>query len=150
VSKLEFKDTSLKEHLKKLIPKIFEATIVSVIVGACLILFWLLFSAALARLHPEYQLFFAVFAWAMVLFAFAVRVADGTIFKYCFIIGRAFFLIIYIVYVTNGGILTLDFMKLHFTLEFIPLLALMILINLLTVAKGVLQALQFTSESPKE
>lgn len=100
--------------------------------------------------YPEYQKFFAVFAWATVLFTFAIRVADGSIFKYCFIVGRAFFLIIYTVYATNAGMLTLDLMNFHFTLEFVPLLAFMILANILAIAKGVLQAMEFTSESSRE
>jgi len=150
VGKVEVEDTSLKELLKKLIPRVFKATIITTVVGACLLFSWLMISAALADWFPEYQMLFAVFAWATVFFTFAIRVTDNTIFKYCFIIGRAFFLIIYIVYATNGGILTLDFMNFHFTLEFIPLLSLMILVNLLAMARGVLQAIEFTSETPRE
>lgn len=149
MTEVEVEDISLKELFRKLFPRVLKATIVAAIVGVCLLVFWSVVSKALTP-YPEYQMLFAVFAWATVLFTFAIRVTDGTIYKYCFIIGRAFFLIIYVVYATDGGMLSLDFMDFHFTLEFIPLLALMILINLLTIAKGVLQAIEFTSESPKE
>lgn len=150
VDETEVKNRSLKELFKKLIPRVLKATVVTAIVGACLLFFWLVISAALEGWYPEYNTCFVVFAWATIFFTFAIRVADGTIFKYCFIIGRAFFLIIYGVYATNGGILTIDFMNFHFTLEFIPLLSLMILVNLLAIARGMLQAIEFMSESPKE
>ena len=145
----EVEDISLNELFRKLFPRILKATIVAAIVGVCLLVFWLVISKALES-YPECRILFAVFAWATVLFTFAIRVTDGTIYKYCFIIGRAFFLITYTVYATNGGMLSLDFMDFHLTLEFIPVLSLMILVNLLTIAKGVLQAIEFTSESPKE
>jgi len=150
VSEAEVEDMSVKELLRKSIPRIFRATVVAAIVGACLLFSWLLFSAPLVRLYPESQLLFTIFTWAIVFFTFSIRVTDGTILKYCFIIGRAFFLAMYIIYATNGGILEIDFMNFHFSIGFIPILSLMVLLSLLAMAKGVLQAIEFTSESPKD
>lgn len=149
MGEVEVKETSLKEVFKKFFPRVAKATIITAIVGACLLIFWSLVLEVFAW-YPEYQMFFAILAWPTIFFTFAIRVTDGTILKFCFIVGRAFFQIIYTVYATNNGILTLDFMNFHVTLEFVPLLFLVILVNLITIGKGILQAIEFTSESLKE
>lgn len=151
MGEVEVKETNSKELLKKLLPRIAKATIATGIVGACLLIFWFVISdSALLAWYPEYQMLFAVIVWATVFFTFAIRVTNGTVYKYCFVIGRALFIIIYTIYATNGGMLTLDLMDFHLTVEFIPLVFIMILTNLLGIAKGVLQAMQFTSESPAD
>jgi len=149
VSDIEIKQKRFRERLKKLIPRIINATIVTAIVGAILLVIWFLVLRFLVD-YPDYQLRFAFLAWATLFFTFAIRVAEGTFYKFGFIIGRAFFLIIYVIYVSNGGVLIIDQEGFHFVIEFIPILGLMILINLLDLAKGVLQALEFTSASPTD
>ncbi len=83
-------------------------------------------------------------------FTFTVRATEGTIYKYGFLVGRALFIIVYLIYATNGGVFSLDFADFRFWVEFVPLLALMVFINILDMARSVLQALEFTSETPKE
>jgi hypothetical protein len=56
----------------------------------------------------------------------------------------------YLTYSTNGGVLTMNFENLALTVEFVPLLALMIVINLLEVARVLLQTIEFAAQSPKD
>jgi hypothetical protein len=63
---------------------------------------------------------------------------------------RSFFLIVYIAYSTNFGVLTVNFEGFTFTVEFIPLLAIMVAINLLSIARGLIQAIEFSAQSPED
>lgn len=149
MNEVEAKEMSVKEYLRKLFPRIVRAIVLTAILGACLLVFWYGVLEVFAW-YPEYKVKFAVLAWALVFFTFAITVASDTIYEHIFIVGRALFLIVYLIYATNGGTLALDFMSFHFTLEFIPLLALMILINFLDIARGILQAIELASENPLE
>jgi len=66
------------------------------------------------------------------------------------ITARALFLIIYFIYATNGGVFTINVMDMRLTIEFVSILALMVLVNFLEMVRGVLQAIEFTSASPKD
>ncbi|MGQ9640574.1 MAG: hypothetical protein ACUVUF_00425 [Candidatus Bathycorpusculaceae bacterium] len=138
-----------KRSYRRLIPRIAKAALTTAAVGAFLFVVWMFISTAFSS-FPEYILTFAVLAWATIFFTFAVNVCEGTVYKCLFIIARAFFLIIYIAYATNYGTLNLKFEEFRFTVEFVPLLALMIVAELLSLASGILQALEFTSQSPRD
>jgi len=110
---------------------------------------WFLTSMFLAR-FPNFNRLFSVLAGGLLFFTFAMTLTDGTIYKHILAMVRAFFLIVYLTYATNGGTLTINLENLTFTVEFVPLLALMVVINLLEVARGLLQAIDFAAKSPKD
>ena len=149
MSEIDVKEKSLRERLGKLTPRLLKATVITALVGVFLLVVWF-FVGQLFAYYPEYQTLFAILAWATLFFTFAIKFTEGTIYKFAFIIARALFLIVYLIYATNGGMFTLDFMGAHLMVEFIPILALMILVNVLDMAKGILQAIEFTSESPTD
>lgn len=149
ISSIEPRQRSLRERFMKFVPRIAKATIITAIVGIILLVFWILLSGFLS-FNPQWLAFFAVLIWAILFFTFAIRVSEGTIFKYGFIISRAFFLIIFLTYVTNEGVLTLSTMGYDFTMEFIPILGLLIVACLLSMGKGILETVEFVSESPKD
>ncbi|MEM2319996.1 MAG: hypothetical protein QXQ63_04570 [Candidatus Bathyarchaeia archaeon] len=80
-------------------------------------------------------------------FVFATTLSEGTIYKYILIIIRAFFVMIYMVFATNFGSLSISFEGFIVTVEFMPLIALIVLADLLDVARGLLQAIEFASQS---
>lgn len=124
-----------KRSYRRLIPRIAKATLATAVVGVFLFIVWIFISMFLSS-FPEYMMSFAILAWATIFFTFAVKVCEGTIYKYLFSISQAFFLIIYLSYATDFGVLTLNFGDFQFTVEFVPLLALMIVICLLSLARG--------------
>jgi hypothetical protein len=138
-----------KRSCRRLIPRIAKATLTTAAVGILLCIIWIFISMFLSN-FPEYVISFAVLAWATIFFTFTVKICEGTIYKHIFSISQAFFLIIYLSYATNFGVLTLNFGGLQFKVEFVPLLALMIAICLLSLVRGILQALEFTSQSPRD
>ena len=142
-------ENETKTVFRRLGLRIAKATLVTAVAGVFWLVLWLLISSLLAD-FPEYLVLFAVLAWALLFFTFAIKVSEGTIYKYILIIMRGFFLIVYTAYATNCGVRTIKIEDFTFTVEFIPLLALMIAINLLAMARGLLQAIEFTSQSPKD
>ena len=143
-------ENGFKGFLKKYFLKILKATILTSAIGFFLLLIWWFFILGFFADNPEIQTLFAVLVWSTLFFTFTVRATEGTIYKYGFLVGRALFIIVYLIYATNGGVFSLDFADFRFWVEFVPLLALMVFINILDMARSVLQALEFTSETPKE
>jgi len=142
-------ENETKTVFRRLGLRIAKATLVTAVTGVLWLVLWLLISSLLAD-FPEYLALFAVLVWALLFFTFAIKVSEGTIYKYILIIMRGFFLIVYTAYATNCGVRTVKIEDFTLTVEFIPLLALMITINLLAIARGLLQAIEFTSQSPKD
>ncbi|MEM2953497.1 MAG: hypothetical protein QXU21_04395 [Candidatus Bathyarchaeia archaeon] len=134
---------------RKLVLKIAKATVITALTGGVLLILWF-FTSIFGKSFPHYSTFFAIFAWAMLFFTFATTLSEGTIYKYILLGIRTFFLIIYIAYATNYGLLSINFEGFTLTIEFIPLLALMIFANLLELAREVLQAIEFSSQSSKD
>lgn len=139
----------LREIFIESIPKILKATLVTAVVGLILLVFWVATSRIFAG-HPEYSALFAILIGFVLFFTFSIRVAEGTIFKYGFIVARSSFLIFFIAYATNSGVLSIVDMGFQFTMKFIPMLGLMIVACLLGAAKGLLEAIEFASESPRD
>ncbi|MBC7130230.1 hypothetical protein H5T51_03275 [Candidatus Bathyarchaeota archaeon] len=96
--------------------------------------------------YPSYSTFFEVLVGAMLIFTFATTFCEGTIYKYFFIIIRAFFLTIYIVYASNFGLISLPYGNFNITVEFMPIVGLFVIANLLEAAKGLIQAIEFASQ----
>ncbi len=146
---VEANEKSWKENLRGSAHRILKATIITVFLGIFLLVLWV-FVVQLFTDYPEYQKLYAILAWAIVFFTFATKVTEETIYKFVLIIARALFLIIYFIYSTNGGVFTINFMDMRLTIEFVSILALMVLVNFLEMVRGVLQAIEFTSASPKD
>ncbi|MGB9853839.1 MAG: hypothetical protein ACPLRY_03410 [Candidatus Bathyarchaeales archaeon] len=134
---------------RKLVFRIAKATFITAIVGVAFLILWF-FTSMFSAIYPQYSTSFAILAWATLFFTFATTLSEETIYKYIFIVMRAFFLIVYFAYATNFGLLSLNIEGLNLTIEFMPLLALMVLANLLDMARGLLQAIEFASQSPKD
>jgi hypothetical protein len=134
---------------RKLVFRIAKATFITAIVGVVWLILWF-FTSMLSTIYPQYSTSFAILAWATLFFTFATTLSEGTIYKYIFIVMRAFFLILYFTYATNFGLLSLKIEGLNLTIEFMPLVALIVLTNLIAMARGMLQAIEFASQSPKD
>ncbi|MEM2971369.1 MAG: hypothetical protein QW270_02970 [Candidatus Bathyarchaeia archaeon] len=137
------------KSFRRLSLRVVKATFITVVAGVFWLIMWLLISLLLAD-YPEYLMHFAVLAWASLFFTFATKISEGTIYRHILTIARSFFLIMYVAYATNCGILTIKIEKFTITIEFIPIIALITAINLLAMAKGLLQAIEFASKSPKD
>ncbi len=148
MSEIEIKERNIVAS-KKLVTRLAKAIIITAAFGIFFLIIWSIASPLLTS-YPHYLTLFTILVWVTLFFTFATRLTEGTIYKHTLVIGQAFFMILYLIYATNGGFLTFDFADLHFTIELTPLLALVIVPNLLAMAKGILEMLEFTSGVPKE
>jgi hypothetical protein len=137
------------ETRRKILFRIAKAALITAVTGAAWLILWF-FTSMFSASYPQYSIFFEILAWAMLFFTFATTLSEGTIYKYVFIIMRAFFLMVYVVYATNFGLLSLKIEGVSLTIEFMPIVALMVLVNLLDMVRGLLQALEFASQSLKD
>lgn len=99
----------------------------------------------------EYTTLLYVFSAIVVFFTVVTELFSGTILQHAFCVGRAIVLIVYFVYALNGGIFVSTFQipgqqqVLRIFANLRAFLALLIFINLLGFAKGMLQAINFLS-----
>ena len=142
-----------KTAFKKFAPRLLKATLWSLIIGVIFLAAENFLSPYLFKFYPESKSLFNVFAWAIIVFAFLITFSEGTIYQYAFMIGRSFFLIIYFIYATNGGVLTVEasgFLQasnLNVRLDFVPMVVLLIFVSLITLVKSIVQAINFLTET---
>lgn len=143
-------EAEAKPARRKTLVKIVKAAVITAIYGVVWLIIWLLLSHFLGLVFQQFSTLYWILAYVSLFFSFAIRVSEGTICKYILIILRSFFIIVYIAYSTNFGVFTINLEGFTFTIEFIPLLAIMVAINLLSIASGVIQAIEFVAQTPED
>ena len=142
-------EVETKPSRRKLIVKVVKAAVITTVYGVIWFVIWLLLSNFL----PIFQWFstlYWILVYASLFFTFAIKISEGTIYKYILVILRSFFIIVYIVYSTNFGVFTINIGGVAFTVEFIPLLAIVVAINLLSIAGGLIQAIEFAAQTSED
>ncbi|MEM2250454.1 MAG: hypothetical protein QXS01_06835 [Candidatus Bathyarchaeia archaeon] len=143
-------EVEAKPARRKTLVKIVKAAVITAIYGVIWLIIWLLLSHFLGLVFQRFSTLYWILAYVSLFFSFAIRVSEGTIRKYILIILRSFFIIVYIAYSTNFGVFSVNLEGFTFTIEFIPLLAIMVAINLLSIASGVIQAIEFVAQTPED
>ncbi len=142
-----------KTSLKKLAPRILKAALWSLMTGVVFFLIERFLALFLFELYPKAQNLFTVFAWTIIISVFLVKFSEGTIFKYAFLVGRNFFLMLFFIYSTNCGVLTVEaagFLQasnLRIELEFVPLVVLIVFSSLVSIVRNLVQAIDFLTET---
>lgn len=142
--------TQAKSACRKTLIKIAKAAAITVIYGFVWLTIWFLLSNFLGPIFQQFSTLYWILAYASLFFTFAIKISEDTIYQYILIILRSFFIIIYIAYSTNFGVFGMNFEGFTFTVEFIPLLAVMVAINLLSIARGLIQAIEFAAQTPED
>ena len=137
-------------------PRVFKAVIVGTVTFLLYyVLPTLLFSAFPTENLPSefdpyfsrYENLFYIFATIIICFAVVNQLSSGTILQHAFSIAKAIILIIYFIYALEGGILTLSMslegMAVNIVANLTAFLAILISVNLLTVAKSMFEAINF-------
>ncbi|MEA2090689.1 MAG: hypothetical protein U9O89_08075 [Thermoproteota archaeon] len=134
-----------KSFRKKILPHIWKAALKAAVI---LVLFFL-FSTLIEPLEdvfPGFKLLLGAFVAMYVFFVVASELSSGTIFHYMFNVGKALFLILYFIYALEGGVIAGSVEIVHFTVDLTLLLGVLILLQLLGLAKSLLQAVHFLAE----
>lgn len=148
---------NLKSFLKKIMPNVIKAVLRGFIMFLLTYLLpTLVVEAMLPSSSPfgmpsEYTTLLYVFSAIVVFFTVVTELFSGTILQHAFSIGRAIVLIVYFIYALNGGIFMSTFQVpgqqqvIHIFADLRAFLAMLIFVNLLGFAKGMLQAISFLS-----
>jgi len=148
-------------------PKIVKAMIKGALWFVFLYVLPTLILSSLLSFLPEgahgilygYEQLLMVFAVITVFFVVASELTSGTIFQHMFNIGKTLILMVFIVLALEGGIISIDFQNINIVADLTVILILLLAIDLVGLAKSVLQAVNFLSEkaesqlptpSPKE
>lgn len=148
-----------KTFVERIMPRVFKAAIMGVITFFLYYMLpTLMFSmfptenlpSEYASFFTEYEQLFYIFAAIIICFAVLIQLASGTIFQHAFSIAKAIILIIYFIYALNGGILTLNVpikeMTINIVANLTAFLVILISVNLLALAKSMLEAINFLSQ----
>jgi len=137
-----------KLFVRKILPKVFKAALLAVI--TYLPVYFL--SALISPIQPFFpwyepltNIFAAVFIFLLVVGVFS----SGTVFQYVFGVARTLVLMVFFICVLNGGIITLtvpvEGASTNIMLDVRVVLAMLVLVCLLGIAKNVVQAIDFVS-----
>jgi hypothetical protein len=149
-----FEDQTPKSFLRKMLPRIVKATLKAILYLIFLYVIPMMVVSQLSAMAPEifadYMNYLNIFAAIVIFSVVASELTAGTIFQHAFNIGRALVLIVFFVLALQGGIISQDItaesMRLHFLVDLRIYLAMLISIDLLNLAKSMLQAVSFLSE----
>ncbi len=141
--------------IRKMMPRVAKATIKGLLF---LLLFYVIpmfFLSQVAGFAPQlsedFQQRVAVFAAIAIFFAVATELTSGTIYQHALNIGRALILVVYFVIALEGGIVKMDLdiiegQQVSIMADLRTYLMILISIDLLGLAKSVLQMVNFLSE----
>jgi hypothetical protein len=137
-----------------MLPRIVKATVKAVLYLILLYIIPMMIVSQLAAMAPEifadYMDYLTIFAAIVIFSVVASELTAGTIFQHAFNIGRALILIVFFILALRGGIISQDIavesFHVHFLVDLRIYLAMLISIDLLNLAKSLLQAISFLSE----
>lgn len=146
---------SNKSLAKKLLPRIAKAAVKGIIYFALFYVLPMFIFSQLSQFAPQffarYEQTVTVFAAILIFFVLASELTSGTIYQHALNIGKALILIVFFVLALNGGIVKLDIdiagsQRVSLVANLTLFLLMLIAIDLLGLAKSVLQAVNFLSE----
>jgi len=149
---------SAKSIAKKMLPRIVKAVVKGVLYLVFLYVLPMLIVSQVSQFAPElfgrYEQLLTLFVAVVIFFVVASELTAGTIFQYAFNIGKAIILIVFFVLALDGGIVSLNLsfegVNLNIWADLTVYLAMLITIDLLGLAKSVLQAVNFLSEKEEK
>ena len=137
-----------KLFVRKILPKAFKAALLAVITYLPMYFLSTLISP-IKPFFPWYEPLTNIFAAVFIFFLVVGVFSSGTVFQYVFGVARMLALMIFFIYVLNGGIITLtvpiEEASVNIMLDVTVVLAMIILVCLLGIAKNVVQAIDFVS-----
>ncbi len=107
------------------------------------------------QLFADYEQLVALFAAVVIFFAVATELTSRTIYQHALNIGKALILIIFFVLALDGGIMKLDLdimegQRIGIVADLRVYLMMLVAIDLLGLAKSVLQTVKFLSDKTEE
>lgn len=144
--------------LRKMLPRIAKAAVKGMLYFVLLYVVPTFLISQASEFAPElfagYGQLLSVFVAVVIFFVVASELTSGTIFQYAFNVGKAIILIIFFVLALNGGIVNLNLnfegVSIGIWADLTIFLIALITIDLLGLAKSILQAVNFLSEKAEQ
>jgi len=137
-----------KPFVRKILPKALKAAFLAVITYLPLYFLSSLISP-IQPFFPWYEPLTNIFAAVFIFFLVAGVFFSGTVFQYVFGVARMLVLMVFFICVLNGGIINLtvpvEGESINIMLNVTVVLAMLVLVCLLGIAKNVIQAIDFMS-----
>jgi len=135
-----------RAFIKKIVLRVFKAALWGFI--TYLLVYYPLMLVYPFKLLPSgYNQVFNVFVTIVVFFAVVTKLFSGTILEYAFSIAKTLIIVTYFFYIFNGGVISLTIPVSETTVNLVlnlkAFLAMLIFVNLLGLAKSILQAMNF-------
>ena len=138
-----------KARVKKVIPRVLKAAVLSIIFYFIVYYISSLLSP-FESFFPLYRPLTNFFAAIFIILLFAAELSYGTVLRYAFSFAKTLVFILYLIYVLNGGILNLSIPMYEGPMNIIVdvriFLTMLILVLILGLSKNVLQTMKFLSE----
>jgi uncharacterized ion transporter superfamily protein YfcC len=137
--------TDSKKRLQKFTRKALKATIKGLLFyGIYFVLS--MFLAPVSDIVPGFQQMIEAFVMVYILLMIIGELTAGTIFHHFFNGAKALFVILYLIFALNGGIVGTTVQNVNLIVDLRLFLAVAMLLGLVGFAKSVLQALNFLNE----
>ena len=133
------------KKLRKISFKALKATIKGVIIYAIYFIVWIIV-APISQIIPGLQAMIETFVIIYIIFTIVEEMTSGTIYHYFFNVGKALFVIGYVIATLNGGIFGLTVQNINLIVDLRMVLMIATLLGLLGLAKSVLQTINYMSE----
>jgi hypothetical protein len=134
-----------KKRLQEFTSKALKATIKGVLFyGIYFVLS--MFLAPISEIVPSFQQIIEIFVMVYIFLMIIGELTAGTIFHHFFNAAKALFVIFYLVFVLNGGIVGVIVQNVNLVVDLRLFLVVAMLLGLLGFAKSVLQAINFLNE----
>ncbi|KPV63442.1 MAG: hypothetical protein AOA66_0918 [Candidatus Bathyarchaeota archaeon BA2] len=141
-------ERNTKLFVKKIVPRVFKAALLAVITYLPMYFLSTLISP-IQPFFPWYEPLTNIFAAVFIFLLFVGVLSSGTVFQYVFGVARNLALMIFFIYVLNGGVIALtvpfEGASVNIMLNATVVLAMLVLTCLLGIAKNVVQAIDFVS-----
>jgi len=135
----------LNKRLQKFTRKALKATIKGVLFyGIYFVLS--MFLAPVSEIVPGFQQMIEVFVMVYIFLMIIGELTAGTIVHHFFNGTKALFVILYLIFALNGGIVGITVQNVNLIVDFRLFLVVAMLLGLLGFAKSVLQAINFLNE----
>jgi len=138
-------NSNSKTRLRKMVSRALKATIKGVILYA--VYFVLMqFIAPVLEFIPDFQQMVEIFVTVYISLVIVTELVSGTIFQHFLNTAKAFFVIVYVMFLLRTGIFGLTVENMSLTVDVRLFLVLAMLVGLLGVAKSVMQAIDYVNE----
>ena len=142
---MDEKSIGFRERLRRITLKILKVTIkAALLYGVYFVLS--MFLAPISDVVPGFQQMVETFVTVYLFLMILGEITSGTVFQHFFGAAKALFVILYLIFSLNGGVITLYFQGAQLMVDIRLFLMVAILLSLLGFAKSVLQAINFLNE----